>query len=258
MKFWLMASIFFLPTLPLLAEGALPAVVRKDGVHTWENVGEITKISGKTLTLRRNLRLSESTWSLLPGAISNTSQLQPGDRIHAKGSTLADGIYDTRRIFLISTAVPHASRETGASPTPAADFGGPDTRDPTRGLGYPGGNGVDGQGRASPGIGGRIPPAGQPGGGGTSSPGGLENSQSAVHARFLPGDVEGIVEEVRASELILTQTIVFGKETVIRGKSGESANEKALQIGARVAVTIKDDIDEKSMARKATVIRVLH
>lgn len=257
MKSWLMTNLFFLLTLPLLADGTLPAVVRKDGVHTWENVGEIIKISGKTLTLRRTLRLSDSTWSLLPGAISNTSQLQPGDRIHAKGSTLADGIYDTRRIFLISTAAPHSSRETVSPQTTTADFGGPDTRDPARGLGYPGGTGVDGQGRASPGIGGRIPPAGQPGGGETRSPVGLQDSHSVVQTRFLPGDVEGIVEEVRASELILTQTIVFGKETVIRGKSGENANEKAFQIGTRVAVTVKDDVDEKSMARKATVIRLL-
>jgi hypothetical protein len=85
----------------------------------------------------------------------------------------------------------------------------------------------------------------------------LQDSQPVVQTRFLPGDVEGIVEEVKASELILTQPIVFGKETVIRGKSGETANEKALQIGARVAVTIKDDVDVKSMARKATVIRIL-
>jgi hypothetical protein len=86
---------------------------------------------------------------------------------------------------------------------------------------------------------------------------GLQDPQSVVQTRFLPGDVEGIVEEVRTSELILTQTIVFGKETIIRGKSGENANEKAFQIGARVAVTVKDDVDEKSMARKATVIRLL-
>jgi len=50
---------------------------------------------------------------------------------------------------------------------------------------------------------------------------------------------------------------VFGKETIIRGRSGETANEKALQIGARVAVTIRDEVEGKSMARKATVIRVL-
>jgi hypothetical protein len=257
MKSWLITSIVLLLTQSLPAGDTLPAVVRKEGVHTWENVGEITKIAGKTFTLRRTLRLSEATWSLLPGAVSNPSQLQQGDRIHAKGSTLGDGIYDTRRIFLISTVTPHSSHETETSRAQGADFGGPDARDPTRGLGYPEGAGMDGQGRARPGLGGRIPPAGQPRGAGTPSPVGLENSQSAVHPRFLPGDVEGIVEEVKASELILSQTIVFGRKTVIRGKSGETANEKALQIGARVAVTIRDEVDEESMARKATVIRVL-
>ena len=257
MKSWLITSILLLLTHSVPADDTLPTVVRKDGVHTWENVGEITKITGKTFTLRRTLRLSEASWSLLPGAISNTSQLQKGDRIHAKGSTLADGIYDTRRIFLMSSATPRSTHETGTSRTQTADFGGPDSRDPTRGLGYPGGSGVDGQGRVSPGVGGRIPPAGQPGGGDTSSPGSLQNSQPAVQTRFLPGDVEGIVEEVKASELILSQTVMYGKETVIRGKSGEKANEKALQVGTWVAVTIRDDVDEKSMARKATVIRLL-
>jgi len=257
MKSLLITSIFLLLPCSLPAEDNLPAIVRKEGVHTWENVGEITKIAGKTCTLRRTLRLSEATWSLLPGAISKTSQLQPGDRIHAKGSTLADGIYDTRRIFLISPATPRSPEESGTARTQTADYGGPDTRDPTRGLGYPGGSGGDGQGRGGPGLGGRFPPSGQPGGGDTHFPGSLESSQPGVQPRFLPGDVEGIVEEVSPGKLILSQTFIFGKETVIRGKSGEKANEKALQVGARVAVTIRDEVEEKSLARKATVIRLL-
>jgi hypothetical protein len=257
MKPWLISSILLLLTHSISADNTLPAIVRKDEIHTWENVGEITKIAGKTFTLRRTLRLSEASWSLLSGAISNTSQLQPGDRIHAKGSTLVDGVYDTRRIFLISSATPRSTHETGTLRTQTADFGGPDARDPTRTHGYPGGSSVDGQGRVSPRVGGRIPPADQPGGGDTPSQGVVNDSQPAVQTRFLPGDVEGVVEEVKTSELILSQTIVFGKETVIRGKSGEKANEKALQVGAWVAVTIRDDVDEKSMARKATVIRLL-
>ena len=120
MKYFLIMSVFLLLTCPLPAGDNAPVVIKKDGVHTWENVGEITSVSGKTFTLRQVLRLSEATWSLLPGAVSSASQLQPQARIHAKGSTLADGIYDTRRIFLISQGTPRPS--AGSLPQAPAGF----------------------------------------------------------------------------------------------------------------------------------------
>ena len=143
MKSFLIISVALFLAYPLSADNSVPAVVRKDALYAWENVGEITSISGKTVSIRRTLRLSEATWSLLPGAASDASQLQPGDRIHAKGSTLPDGVYDSRRIFFISQSTPPSSVSTGANTIQAADHGGPDAKDPTRGLGYPGGPGVD-------------------------------------------------------------------------------------------------------------------
>ncbi|MFN8005995.1 MAG: hypothetical protein U0V70_02970 [Terriglobia bacterium] len=233
-----------------------PAIVRKEGVHTWENVGEITQITGKSFLLRRTLRLTEASWSLLSGTVSSASQLQAGDRIHARGNTLPDGTYDTRRIYLLALALGHSSSGSGGASTQTADYGGPNARNAARDLGYPVGVGPPGtEGQSAP-----RPPIAEPGGGIHSDPGTTGNSASSsigVRPRFLPGDVEGIVEVVASDKLILSQVVLFGKETDIRGKLGEKANEKALQVGARVAVTLKDEVDEKSRGRKATVIRVL-
>jgi hypothetical protein len=52
-------------------------------IHTWENVGEITQISGKILGIRRTVRISDSSWSLEPGAVADASQLGSGDQIMA-------------------------------------------------------------------------------------------------------------------------------------------------------------------------------
>src|SRR5882762_9140449 len=76
--------------------------VLKNSVHTWESVGEVIEVNGKTVTLRQKLKLSGATWSLLPGAVAEAKQLSHGDQVHAKGSTLPDGSYDTRRIFLLA------------------------------------------------------------------------------------------------------------------------------------------------------------
>jgi hypothetical protein len=223
------------------------AAIGKDALYGWENVGKITSVSGKTISIRRTLRLSEATWSLLPGAVSEASQLQRGDRIHAKGSTLPNGVYDSKRIFFISKTALPPSESSGGSAIQTADHGGPEAKDPTRELGYPGGTGV---GR-------RLPTGGPPSGGNTGSPGGLQSSMPPTAPRFLPGDVDGVVVEVSPEKLILSQTFVFSKETVIRNSSGEKVNEKALQVGTRVAITIKDELEEKVQARKATVIRIL-
>ena len=176
-------------------------------------------------------------------AISNTSQLC-GRTNHARGSTLVDGTYDTD-YFLISAATSHSSHETGTSRTQTADFGVPDTRDPTE-AGYPGGTGVDA--KAEPALVSEDvcrPPVNREAE--TRVPG----KRKILSLRFKHDfcqEMEGRRRN-QSSELILTQNIAFGKETIIRGRSGETANEKALQPKTG-AVTIRDEVEGKSWLGK--------
>ena len=54
---------------------ASPQAVLKNNVHTWESVGEVIEVTGKTVTLRQKLKLSEATWSLLPGAVAEAQAI---------------------------------------------------------------------------------------------------------------------------------------------------------------------------------------
>ena len=129
--------------------------VLKNNVHTWESVGEVIQVTGKTVTLRQTLKLSEATWSLLPGAIAEAKQLTNGDQVHAKGSTLPDGTYDTKRIFLIAESSTRQTA-TGGGVVQGADHGGPESQQVPRGVTDPTGPGLEGRGRTdSPGS--RVP-----------------------------------------------------------------------------------------------------
>src|SRR5688572_18436269 len=183
--------------LPLKAS---PQAVLKKSVHTWESVGEIIEVNGKTVTLRQKLKLSEATWSLLPGAVAEAKQLTGGDQVHAKGSTLPDGTYDTKRIFLIAESSRRRTA-TGGGVVHGADHGGPESQQVPRGVaGEPTGPGLEDRGRRdSPGS--RVP-VGRPGG--AKGPvGGLQSSRASTAPRFLPGDIEGVVEQVAPLQLIL-------------------------------------------------------
>jgi hypothetical protein len=80
-----------------------------------------------------------------------------------------------------------------------------------------------------------------------------QDSQPAVQIRFLPGDVEGIVEEVKASELILTQPIVsVKKQSFGEVRKLQMKNASNRRTGG---VTIKDDVVEID-GSKATVIHL--
>ena len=227
--------------------------VLKYNVHTWESVGEVTQVSGKTVTLRQKLKLSEATWSLLPGAIAEAKQLTNGDQVHAKGSTLPDGTYDAKRIFLVAES---SARQTasGGGAVQGADHGAPESHQVPRGVTDPVGPGIEGRGRPdSPGS--RVP-TGRPGGA-KGSAGGLQSSHASTAPRFLPGDVEGIVEQVAPEQLILTQTLFVDKESTVVGTTGELLKSKDLKPGQRVAVTVNDVIDPKTQSRRAAVIRIL-
>jgi hypothetical protein len=238
----------------LLPLSARSQAVLKYNVHTWESVGEIIEVSGKTVTLRQKLKLSEATWSLLPGAVAEAKQLASGDQVHAKGSTLPDGTYDARRIFLIAESSARQTA-TGGGVVQGADHGGPESQQVPRGLaGEPTGPGLEGRGRIdSPGS--RVP-TGNPGGA-RGPVGGLQSSRASTTQRFLPGDIEGIVEQVAPQQLILNQTVFVDKGSTVVGTTGEILTGKDLKPGQRVAVTIKDVIDSKTQARRAAVIRVL-
>ena len=228
--------------------------VLKTNVHTWESVGEVIEVTGKTVTLRQKLKLSEATWSLLPGAVAEAKQLTNGDQVHAKGSTLPDGTYDTKRIFLIAESSTRQTA-TGGGVVQGADHGGPESQQVPRGVsGEPTGPGLEGRGRTdSPGS--RVP-VGRPGG--AKGPvGGLQSSRASTAPRFLPGDIEGIVEQVAPQQLILNQTVFVDKESMVVGTTGEILKGKDLKPGQRIAVTIKDVIDEKTQSRRAAVIRIL-
>jgi hypothetical protein len=232
---------------------ANPQAVLKHNVHTWESVGEVIAVNGKTVTVRQNLKLSEATWSLLPGAIAEAKQLTNGDQVHAKGSTLPDGTYDARRIFLVTESSTRQAA-TGGGVVQGADHGAPESKEVPRGVTDPGGPGLEGRGRTdSPAS--RVP-TGRPGGA-KGPAGGLQSSRASTAPRFLPGDIEGVVEQVGPQQLVLSQTVFVDKESTVVGTTGEILTGKDLKPGQRVAVTIKDVIDEKTQARRAAVIRIL-
>jgi hypothetical protein len=247
------ASLVFL--LFLLSSPVHSQTAAENVIHTWENVGEVTQVTGKTITIRRKLRLSQATWSLLPGAVSDASQLQNGSQIHAKGSTLPDGSYDAKRIFLISD--PSRSQVSGGGIVQGSDHGGPETKAPPN-VGTTGNVGLEDRGRGGvPGRENRVPPTGRPGDRDKGAPGGLQSSHASNLPRFLPGDAVGIIEQTDAEQAILSQTFYFDKECTVIGTGGKPIKGRDLKSGQQVAVTIKDEIDEKTQARKATVIRLL-
>jgi len=258
MKIPLAANLIFTLLLSAMFEGlTFPSQQdsKEVSLHSWEHVGSISQISGKFVSIRRTLRISDSSWSLEPSAVSEVSQLAQGDQIMAKGKTTSDGMFDTTRIYMLSPSANHNQADGSRSAVQATDHGGPESRVPT-GMRYPGDTGIDGRGRTGPYPGGSPAPPGRPGGGGQSSPGTLQSARGSAAPRFLPGDLEGEIAEVHPDHLIVLQTFVVDKDTHLRAGK-DAVSTKDLRVGQRVAVTIKDEVESKARARKATVIRLL-
>jgi hypothetical protein len=231
--------------------------LKQPKLYTWENVGEIVQISGKTFSIRRTLRISDASWSLEPGAVAEASRLQSGDQILAKGKTQTDGTFDTNRIYMISSSASRQQVGGGTTISQGADHGGPESNYP-RGLGYPDDVGLEGRGRGRyPGGENRVPGPGTPSGGSKGSPGGLQNSRAAHLPRFSPGDAEGVIEQVGPNTLLLSQTFFLDKDTAVHQPDGKVIKSNALKTGCRVAVTVKDEFDPKTQAVKASVVRLL-
>ncbi len=239
----------------MLADPVYAQTVRKNVIHTWESVGTITQINGKTFDIRGTVKLSESTWSLLPRAASDASQLQMGSTVHVKGSTLPDGIYDAKRIFIVSDPASWQQASTGGGIVQGSDHGGPEIKAPIDATGTSS-TGLEDRGRGIPGRENRLP-TGRPGDANRGAPGGLQTSQGAGLPRFLPGDIQGVVEQTGSDTLVLTQAFYIEKKTTIVGIDGDRLKLKDLRLGQRVAVPIKDELDEKSQSRQALVIRLL-
>jgi hypothetical protein len=62
---------------------------------------------------------------------------------------------------------------------------------------------------------------------------------------------------VNPEKVLLAQTLYFDKESTVVGLDGKALKGKDLKTGQRVAITIKDEVDSKTKARKAVVIRLL-
>ena len=85
----------------------------------------------------------------------------------------------------------------------------------------------------------------------------MQSARTSHLPRFLPGDLEGIIEQVSSDSVTLSQSFVIDKDTAIVTTDGKKLQSNELKVGRRVAVTIKDEIDLKTQARKATVVRLL-
>jgi hypothetical protein len=224
-------------------------------LYKWESVGEITEISKKTLTIRRTLKISNESWGLEPGAASDPSALEQGDQILAKGRTEPDGTFDTKRIYVVS---PSVSRQGGSGKLveQAADHGAPESRVSTK-ITDPGGTHPESRGRGGySGPASRIPIPTGPGGQKTPAAG-LEGHRSPDLPRFFAGDAEGIIERIDSQTLVLSQSFFTDNDTVFRDAYGRTLRLKDFKRGQRVAVTVRDELDPKTQAIKATVIRLL-
>jgi hypothetical protein len=225
-------------------------------IYTWESVGEITEVSSKTLAIRRTLKISGETWRLEPGAASDASQLEKGDQILAKGKTGSDGSFETKSIYVV---MPSASRQGGSGKTTeqASDLAAPQSRVPST-ITDPAGTHPESRSRGGyEGPTSRIPTPTGPGG--QRGPvGGLQTSRAPNLPRFFAGDAEGVIEQVDTQFLILTQSFFTDGNTVVRDLSGKTHKWKDLKPGQKIAVTVKDELDPKSGALKATVVRLLH
>ncbi|MEW5976768.1 MAG: hypothetical protein AB1898_13275 [Acidobacteriota bacterium] len=251
-----LALIWLAAGLTTTAADEKTIVVPKKSIHPWESVGEIIQVSNKTITVRSQLRISDATWSLEPGAVAEETHLQVGDEILAKGKTQPDGVFDTNKIVWISRAEVNAAA-TGGQVVQATDHGGPESRLP----GGLGGGSVEGVGRVGyPGSDRRLPGPGTPrGGGGQRGPvGGLQSSRAVVLPRFYSGDVAGRVEQKGGGYLWVAQLFYLdNKKTSISRADGSLLKRKDLKVGDRVAITVVDEMDSKTQAIKATVVRVL-
>jgi hypothetical protein len=219
-------------------------------------VGTITQITGKSFMLRRALRLSDSSWSMEPGAVSKAADLRKGDKIFAQGKTQSDGAFNITRIYLLSHDALRQENAGGTQAARSSDYGGPESSPPPNIFGPP--NAPIGRGGGNiPGQESRIPGPGRPGDAGQSSPGGLQDPRGSRLTRYHSWDADGVIDEVGANSLSLNQTYFFDKETTVLSTDGKKISTKVLKAGMRVAVTVKDEVDEKTHAIKARVMRVL-
>lgn len=222
----------------------------------WENVGTITEIDKSSLMLRRTLRISENSWSMEPGAVSKASDLDAGDRIFAQGKTVADGTFSTNRIYLTERKSANSQPVHGENAARSSDYGGPEGhRAP--GVLLSGGEPVGRGGGNIPGGERRVPAPGRPGDRAPGKVDGLQDPRGSQLTRYNSWDADGTIESLSADKITMTQLYWVDKETKIITLDGNKLALKELRPGMRVALTVRDKIDEKTRAIKAQIIRVL-
>jgi hypothetical protein len=222
----------------------------------WENVGVITETTKSTLTLRRTLRLSENSWSMEPGAVAKASDLDVGDRIFAQGKTVADGSFNTNRIYLTERKSASSQPSQGGNMTRSSDYGGPEGNRPS-GVLLSGGEPVGRGGGNLPGQEQRVPPPGRPGDRRPGSAGELQDPRGSRLTRYNSWDADGMIESLSPDKIALTQIYSVDKETQILTLEGSHVALKQLHPGMLAALTVRDKVDEKTRAIKVQIIRVL-
>lgn len=222
----------------------------------WENVGTIVKTDKSSLVLRRTLSLSENSWSMEPGAVAKASDLDAGDRIFAQGKTVADGSFSINRIYMTERKSANSQPVHGENAARSSDYGGPEgSRVP--GVLLSGGEPVGRGGGNVPGAERRIPAPGKPGDRAPGKADGLQDPRGSRLTRYNSWDADGIIESLSTDKIIMTQLYWVDKETQIFMLGGNKLALKELRPGMRVALTVKDKINEKTRAIKARIIRVL-
>jgi hypothetical protein len=224
--------------------------------YYWENVGTIVEINKSSLVLRRSLSLSENSWSMERGAVSKASDLDAGDRIFAQGKTVGDGSFSLSRIYLTERKSSDSQPVQGENAARSSDFGGPEG-ERVPGVLLSGGDPVGKGGGNIPGADSRIPPPGRPGDKAPGNVDGLQDPRGSHLTRYNSWDADGIIESIAADKIILTQLYWVDKETQIFLSGENKLSLKELHPGMRVAVTVKDKMNEKTRAIKAQIIRVL-
>ncbi len=211
-------------------------------IYAWESVGVISDLSKNLMWVHCVLRLSGSSWSLLPGAVSKISELKKGDLILAEGRTDSGGSFGTRRIYRILQAA--TVEEDGKRPASDRQPDSSNSASLTRVS--PAASREDGQTQGT-----RPQPTRKPASGDTPA------APLPDYSRFDAGDVIGTILELGSEQLVISRKFLVTKQTSILEPTGNTREKNSLQPGIRVAVTAADTVDRKTQTVKASVIRLL-
>lgn len=160
---------------------------------------------------------------------------------------MPEGTFDVKRIYRVAFDSQSQPAPRKGGQTHSSDYGGPEGSKPPTVKQQPGAP-ADKTGTNNP---------GQPGNGSSGSPGQLQDPRGSRLTRFNSWDADGVIEAVGDSWLELSQSYFADGHTEVVSTDRSKTQFKKLKVGMRVAVTVKDEVDEKNQAIKANVIRIL-